>query len=467
MEYLSRVLAYTTENLPFKFHPLCDKMKLSHLMFADDLLLFCKGDIASIMVLLRSFATFSAASGLNMKSTKTDAYFNGISKAVKDDILQISGFREGHMPFKYLGVPITCGRMTKADCNLLVEKLICRIRSFGSKKLSYTGRLVLVNSVLTTLYNYWVNIFLIPKGVINRINSICRNYLWDGSVDYIMVPMVSWKKVCSPKEEGGLGIKDSQSWNIAAIGKLVWWIYYSLDRLWVKWVNQIYLKGADWQEYQPSGNMSWGWKSICRVKDRLASGYQNGQWVLDSKGYTICSGYELVRQRFQAVQWHQYVWNGWCVPRHQFIGWLIAREQLQLKVKLFELGIAADDECLICGSAPETHIHLFQECAYGRMIFSEINKLCSMSVPTSQHMQWAGDGHGSRLKKGVLLCIVMATYYHIWMQRNKARVEGCVLRPEVISNLIKREVTSRILARLHPVTDRRDLDWLKSVNLYL
>ncbi|XP_074300010.1 uncharacterized protein LOC141631207 [Silene latifolia] len=252
--------------------------------------------------------------------------------------------------------------------------------------------------------------------------------------------MVSWEKVCSPKEEGGLGIKDSQSWNIAAIGKLVWWIYYSPNRLWVKWVNQIYLKGADWQEYQPSGNMSWGWKSICRVKDRLASGYQNGQWLIDNKGYTMCSGYELVRHSFQSVQWHQYVWNGWCLPRHQFIGWLIAREDLQLKVKLFALGIAAHEDCLLCGSAPETHVHLFQECTYGRRVFSEIGKMCSLSVPTSNHLHWAGNGHGSQLKKGILLCIVMATYYHIWMQRNKARVEGCILRPELISNQIRREV---------------------------
>ncbi|XP_074291902.1 uncharacterized protein LOC141618719 [Silene latifolia] len=419
------------------------------------------------MVLLRSFVTFSVASGLSMNSTKTDAYFNGISNGVKKDILQISGFHEGHMPFKYLGVPITCGRMIKSDSNLLVEKLICRIRSFGSKKLSYTGRLVLVNSVLSALYNYWVNIFLIPKGVLNKINSICRNYLWDESVDYIRVPMVSWEKACSPKEEGGLGIRDSLSWNIAAIGKLVWWIYYSPDRLWVKWVNQIYPKELIGGSHHPSGDVSWGWKSICRVRDRLASGYYNGQWLLDNKGYTVGSGYELVRQKCQAVQWNQWVWNGWCIPRHQFIGWLIARESLQLKMKLFQLGIAADGDCMLCSNASETHDHLFQECTYGRRVFSEVSKLCNMSIPMSNHMQWAGDRHASRLQKGVLLCIVMATFYHIWMQRNKARVEGCILKPDLLSKQIRREVQVRICARLLPVTDRRDLDWLKSVKLYL
>ncbi|XP_074266302.1 uncharacterized protein LOC141588774 [Silene latifolia] len=135
------------------------------------------GDVNSIMVLLRSFATFSCASGLQMNSTKTNAYFNGVHSWVKQDIIQVSRFQEGHLPFKYLGVPITCGRMKKSDCNILVEKLVSKIRSFGTKKLSYLGKLILVNSVLTALYSYWINIFIIPKGALNKLNAICRNYL--------------------------------------------------------------------------------------------------------------------------------------------------------------------------------------------------------------------------------------------------------------------------------------------------
>ncbi|XP_074304613.1 secreted RxLR effector protein 78-like [Silene latifolia] len=44
MEYLSRMQNYATKNYQFKFHPRCAYIKLCHLMFADDLLLFCKGE---------------------------------------------------------------------------------------------------------------------------------------------------------------------------------------------------------------------------------------------------------------------------------------------------------------------------------------------------------------------------------------------------------------------------------------
>ncbi|XP_074303607.1 uncharacterized protein LOC141638058 [Silene latifolia] len=83
MEYLSRVLTYVTDTMKFKYYPLCAPLKLSHLMFTNDLLLFSKGDVSSIMVLLRAFATFSKAYGLLMSPFKTSAYFNGVDAGVK------------------------------------------------------------------------------------------------------------------------------------------------------------------------------------------------------------------------------------------------------------------------------------------------------------------------------------------------------------------------------------------------
>ncbi|XP_074293004.1 uncharacterized protein LOC141619885 [Silene latifolia] len=73
MEYLTRLLAYTTEGPGFKYHHLWKPLKLTHLMFVDDLLLFCKGDAQSIMTILRTFSTFSMSSGLNMSKGKFNA----------------------------------------------------------------------------------------------------------------------------------------------------------------------------------------------------------------------------------------------------------------------------------------------------------------------------------------------------------------------------------------------------------
>ncbi|XP_074293376.1 uncharacterized protein LOC141620390 [Silene latifolia] len=344
------------------------------------------GDVASIMILLRSFATLSYASGLQMNSTKTNAYFNGVPRDLKTDILQISGVIEGQLPFRYLEIP-------------------------------------------------------------------------DRSVDYLKVPQVSWEKVCVPKTEGGMGIRDSLSWNIAAIGKLVWWIYSCPDRLWVKWVHQVYLKGTTWSNYTPSGDVSWGWKVISRVKDKLALGYSNNQWTLDTNGYSVSIGYDLVRLKFQDVHWPNYLWCSWSIPKHQFIGWLIAREALKLKDKLYALGISADATCLLCGLEDKSHSHLFLKCEYSRRILNDMAGLCHVVIPDSNLFLWIEGLHASSLQKKVIMCVILVTLYHIWMQRNKARVDASMLRPELLRDQIRKEVKCRLSTKIKPGVCTRDITW--------
>ncbi|XP_074293216.1 uncharacterized protein LOC141620178 [Silene latifolia] len=54
-----------------------------------------QSDIHSIMILLRAFATFSIATGLQMNSVKSNIYFNGVHHSVKADVIEVSGFVEG------------------------------------------------------------------------------------------------------------------------------------------------------------------------------------------------------------------------------------------------------------------------------------------------------------------------------------------------------------------------------------
>ena len=74
MNVLSRMLDVAAEYGVFKFHPKCKKIKLTHLCFADDLLIFSKGDLESITGIYKVMQMFYFFSGLQLIVQKVN-YF--------------------------------------------------------------------------------------------------------------------------------------------------------------------------------------------------------------------------------------------------------------------------------------------------------------------------------------------------------------------------------------------------------
>ncbi|XP_021844981.2 uncharacterized protein [Spinacia oleracea] len=94
------------EHPHFRFHSRCKLLSLNHLCFADDLLMFCRGDPNVVSVMLEGFKIFSSTTGLEVNAAKSSIYCCGISQENRETISQVYGFKFGTLPFKYLGVPI-------------------------------------------------------------------------------------------------------------------------------------------------------------------------------------------------------------------------------------------------------------------------------------------------------------------------------------------------------------------------
>ncbi|XP_074298081.1 uncharacterized protein LOC141628893 [Silene latifolia] len=330
----SYTLVVNAQQADFIFHPLCGHLRLNHLLFADDLLLFCKGNEQSIMWILRSFATFSADTSLTLNKSKSEIYFNGVAPPIVKDILQVSGFHKGTLPLKYLGVPISTKKLTKREGLKLTDRIVARIRVWGTRHLSYAGRLTLVTSVLSTLHSYWASIFLIPSAIMNIISSIYRNFLWSGKSEYQKSLSISWDTCCLPKEEGGLGIKDVKCWNKALLGKYAWWLATKQDHLWVKWVNHVYLKGKTWSTYTPPPDCSWSWRKITHTMQVFHQAYTCNKWLNAVAPYTVQAGYQWLRIKAPKVEWRHICWNQLNVPKYSFIFWSIMHSRLLTKARL-------------------------------------------------------------------------------------------------------------------------------------
>ncbi|KAL0285152.1 UNVERIFIED_CONTAM: Retrovirus-related Pol polyprotein from type-2 retrotransposable element R2DM [Sesamum radiatum] len=223
----------------FRYHWKCSELGIINLCFADDVLIFCAGDLTSVRLISEVLEEFEGLSGLRVNPSKSTII---LSKSVQQDrqiLLNQVGFQEGKLPIKYLGVPLTASRLTVADCRPILEKVSARLAGWGHLNLSLAGRAQLLKSVLASLHVYWSSVFFLPKSIIKVIEQRMRAFLWKGSTGSGLAK-VSWDHVCKSKEEGGLGLRRVLYMNQALMLKNVWRLLQEdPNSIWVAWVLRI------------------------------------------------------------------------------------------------------------------------------------------------------------------------------------------------------------------------------------
>ncbi|KAL2251939.1 UNVERIFIED_CONTAM: hypothetical protein Sindi_2316200 [Sesamum indicum] len=172
--------------------------------------------------------------------------------------------KEGHLPMRYLGLPLISSRLTISDCQPLISKIDARINGWEGISLSYAGRVQIIKSVLSALSLYWASAFILPKKVINEIEKRLRTFLWKGTTSSGYAK-VAWKDVCRLMDEGGLGFKDISTLNRALMSKkLCDVIQCDRTSIWVQWLYQDRLgERSIWTIREHGG--SWGWRKILRL----------------------------------------------------------------------------------------------------------------------------------------------------------------------------------------------------------
>lgn len=269
MNVLSCMLDKAALEKQFGYHPRCRNMNLTHLCFADDIMVFSDGTTRSIQGILTTFEKFAAMSGLKISVEKSTVFMAGVSPTTKESILQQFPFDLGTLPVKYLGLPLLTKRMTSSDYLPLTEKIRARITSWTSRFLSFAGRLQLIKSVLSSLTNFWLSVFRLPKACIDEIEKLFAAFLWSGPDLNTRKAKISWSEVCKPKQEGGLGIKSLKEVNEVSVLKLIWRIVSAKNSLWVQWIyKNLIRKGTLWSVRENTSLGSWLWKKILKQRDK-------------------------------------------------------------------------------------------------------------------------------------------------------------------------------------------------------
>ena len=142
---------------------------LSILQYADDTILFMDHDLEKAINLKLLLCAFEQLSGLKINFHKSEIFCFGEAQQCEAQYSQLFGCQSGNYPFKYLGIPMHHRKLSNGDWNIIEQRFEKKLSSWKGKHLSVGGRLVLINSVLTSLAMFMLSFFEVPRGVLEKL----------------------------------------------------------------------------------------------------------------------------------------------------------------------------------------------------------------------------------------------------------------------------------------------------------
>jgi hypothetical protein len=241
---------------------------LSILQCADDTILFLEDDVEKAGNLKLVLGAFERLSGLKINFHKSELFCFGETKDRAEEYVNLFGCKEGIFPFRYLGIPMTHRKLSNKDWRLVEERFQKKLSSWKGKLLSYGGRIVLINSVLSSLPMFMMSFFRIPKGVREKLDYYRSRFFWQCDEHKKKYRLAKWSIIHKPKSIGGLGVIDLDTQNKCLLSK---WLFKLLneDGLWQQILRRKYLKNKTLSHVEKRKGDSHFWSGLMEVKKLL------------------------------------------------------------------------------------------------------------------------------------------------------------------------------------------------------
>ncbi|XP_057428588.1 uncharacterized protein LOC130722016 [Lotus japonicus] len=181
-------------------------LRLNHLQFADDALLFCEGDLRQVKRLALTLEAFLFVSGLKVNFRKSSLIGVNVGQVLEEQAASMIGFNREQLPFVYLGLPLGGSPKKGAFWKPVVDQMSARA----------------------------------PKGVIGEMEAKMRRFLWGGSVGNRKISWVAWEDLCKGVRYGGMGLGFLEWKNKALLLKWFWRFGRERDALWRRLVCAKY-----------------------------------------------------------------------------------------------------------------------------------------------------------------------------------------------------------------------------------
>lgn len=293
----------------------------SHILYADDILLFCRGSERNINNLLHLFHRYGLNSGQVISPNKSTFYEGSVSARRKHAIADFLGFKAGSLPFTYLGIPIFKGKPKKQHLMPTADRIKSKLASWKSSLLSMAGRVQMVKSVIHSMLNHSFLVYAWHVSLIKEVNEWIMNFIWGRDIQNRKFVTVAWHKVCKPLSEGGLGLRSLRSINNAAMLKLCWNLFSSSNQWSVllrarvlrnRTVINHHISSFIWPGLKPYvttvlNNSSW------LIGNGSEIDFSNDCWL--AKSLVDCLGISAEMHNSLQAKVSDFIdEDGWCIP---------------------------------------------------------------------------------------------------------------------------------------------------------
>ncbi|GKB48717.1 RNA-directed DNA polymerase, eukaryota, reverse transcriptase zinc-binding domain protein, partial [Tanacetum coccineum] len=215
------------ESKKFKFHYGCKELQLTHMCFANDLLVLCNGDKESLEVVKKALDEFSNVSGLFPNLGKSTIFFGSLNEGVKRELLQVMPFKCGSLPMKYLGV------------------------SFNIKN----------------AWGYRIYVYMLPYSVIKDLEKLFKGFLWNAG-DSAKVKNDHYPVLRQINVPSLTNKEDTVLW-------------LNVDNKELEYSTKVVWNWDVWKKIQVKGNINWRNFKLQTVNERNRRCFQNSSRTTD------------------------------------------------------------------------------------------------------------------------------------------------------------------------------------------